>query len=284
VVAAPPIILSPQFGSSKGRGAIIDLGSVRADFPFSLTIRNDSDDFGRAHPLTDLTIHSLMPSGDGAGLFSPLHPPVSVLHEGDARVLNYQASAGALGSHEAKLTVATDEQAPYQGTGNNFEFTIQFETLPPLTTYDGWMESYFDQGDLGNPLIVGPLADPDKDGLENRLEYAMGFNPNAPFTELERSALPALTGAPGPWSLSFRLPEVPGADVTFVVEARAALDSGAWQEIARRVTDGAWTGPATVSEGPPSGGRVPVSLLEINAPPDAKRSYRLGAIVATSAP
>ena len=98
------------------------------------------------------------------------------------------------------------------------------------------------------------------------------------------SALPALTGLPGSRSLLFRLPEAPGSDVTFVVEAQATLDSGAWQEIARRVTDGAWTGPASVSEGPPSGGRVPVSLSEINPPPDAKRFYRLGAIVAPSAP
>ena len=278
------IILSPEFGSTKGRGALVNLGSVRADFPFSLTIRNDSHDYGQAHPLTDLTIHSLTLSGEGAGLFTPQHSPVSVLHEGDVKTLTYQVSAGALGSHEAKLTVATDEQAPYQGTGNSFEYTIQFETLPPLTTYNDWLAEHFAPGDLGNPLIAGPLADPDKDGLDNRLEYAMGFNPSAPLKEVERSALPALTGAPGPWSLSFRLPEVPGSDVTFVVEAQAALDGGAWQEIARRVTDGAWTGPASVSEGPPSGGRVPVSLSEINPPTDAKRFYRLGAVVAPSAP
>jgi hypothetical protein len=47
------------------------------------------------------------------------------------------------------------------------------------SSYDKWVKEHF-PNDWDNPLISGPEADPDGDGLPNLMEYAMGTDPNVP--------------------------------------------------------------------------------------------------------
>jgi hypothetical protein len=46
--------------------------------------------------------------------------------------------------------------------------------------FDAWRLAEFTPQELMNPIISGPNADPDLDGLLNLLEYAFGFDPQAP--------------------------------------------------------------------------------------------------------
>jgi hypothetical protein len=58
---------------------------------------------------------------------------------------------------------------------------------PPLTGFAAWQASVF--SGVTDPLIVGFNADPDRDGIPNGVEYAMGTNPSAAvnvFTDLSK--------------------------------------------------------------------------------------------------
>ena len=45
-----------------------------------------------------------------------------------------------------------------------------------LTTFGDWRKNKFG-ADADNPLIAGPNADPDHDGIANALEYAFNLDP-----------------------------------------------------------------------------------------------------------
>lgn len=81
-------------------------------------------------------------------------------------------------------------------TGASFTYTISDTnggqdsatvTLTPVRQYADWRIAWFGI-DADTPAIAGPEADPDKDGLDNLTEYALGSNPLL--------ATPA-TGTPG---------------------------------------------------------------------------------------
>lgn len=58
---------------------------------------------------------------------------------------------------------------------------VRSASAPPLLLgYDDWRFILFTQAEVADDSISGPLADPDRDGLNNLLEYALGLNPKAP--------------------------------------------------------------------------------------------------------
>lgn len=54
--------------------------------------------------------------------------------------------------------------------------------------FEAWQLANFNQDQLADPLISGPLADPDLDSLSNLIEYGMGLDPNLP----NQDSLPSL--------------------------------------------------------------------------------------------
>jgi hypothetical protein len=58
--------------------------------------------------------------------------------------------------------------------------TIRFEDLPIYPS--GWVKRNFTDAEVRNSLISGPGADPDGDGLTNKMEFLYGSNPNNKFT------------------------------------------------------------------------------------------------------
>jgi hypothetical protein len=96
--------------------------------------------------------------------------------------------------------------------------------------FAGWQEQYF-PGE-SDPAIVGPSADPDGDGIENLIEYALGLDP----TTSSREGLPKpgveQIGGERYLTLSFSSPDNL-AGVTYVV--RVAGDLSDWQPGAAHV-------------------------------------------------
>ena len=53
------------------------------------------------------------------------------------------------------------------------------DLVAPESGFDAWRQDNFTgEGELDDPNISGPDADPDGDGIPNLLEYAMGLDPN----------------------------------------------------------------------------------------------------------
>ncbi|MBC8128231.1 MAG: hypothetical protein H8M99_13905, partial [Gloeobacteraceae cyanobacterium ES-bin-144] len=60
-------------------------------------------------------------------------------------------------------------------------------------TYAAWLATKFSAGELLNPVISGPQADPDGDGMGNLLEFVVGTEPKTP----EQGKGPAYTTPSG---------------------------------------------------------------------------------------
>ncbi len=60
------------------------------------------------------------------------------------------------------------------------------QNLPPpgMTTIQNWRKANFTAADLLDSVISGDLADPDKDGRNNLMEYALFSDPTVPDTAL----------------------------------------------------------------------------------------------------
>lgn len=86
---------------------------------------------------------------------------------------------GITGFSGATFTVnasaVTGTPAIYQvlQQGNNLVLTA----APSASTYASWRQQAFGS-ESGNPAIAGADADPDRDGIKNLLEYALGTDPN----------------------------------------------------------------------------------------------------------
>ena len=79
--------------------------------------------------------------------------------------VQFTAAANFLG---ASFTYTLDD-----GRGGQDSATV---TLTPVATYAAWRIAWF--GDAaGDPAIADPEADPDRDGLDNLTEYALGSDP-----------------------------------------------------------------------------------------------------------
>ncbi len=162
------------------------------------------------------------------------------------------------GSAEARLVI-TDQRAA------------------PVSMYPKWVQTYFTQEEIQNGVITGPYAYVSGDEFSNLFKYAMGFAPKNALSAEDRGSLPRMSGAPGKPTVVFDLPTT-AADVIISINARSDLATNNWQEIARRVGSGPWTGTAEVFVGTPNanGTRVSVLVTDKDSPAFARsRFYRL---------
>ena len=99
-------------------------------------------------------------------------------------------------------------------------FTIEVVADPTGNPYISWQAGFFSPAQLANLSISGDLADFDKDGIPNLLEYLLGGNPTLPSSGL----LPAITKAPGSTNVVFTYQrKIAATGVTQVIEHATSL-------------------------------------------------------------
>jgi hypothetical protein len=105
------------------------------------------------------------------------------------------------------------------------------EDLPPGLTFEAWRQMMFSPEDLNDLTISGADADPDKDGIPNFTEYALGL----PYdSDSGRDALPAPAIVVGGDSqphlvIDFKRPADRMGIVTYT--ARFSADLKIWQDV-----------------------------------------------------
>ena len=130
--------------------------------------------------------------------------------------LQLRSVAGFLNPAPQQVTITGG-----QLTAITFTYAVSQPLLTPLET---WRQANF-----GTTAITGNAAnnaDPDKDGLENLVEFAFGLNPNV----ASAAALPAWQMVGGNFVLTFPQPAQAGG-ITYVAEQSTSLSGGSWTAI-----------------------------------------------------
>lgn len=118
----------------------------------------------------------------------------------------------------AKTWIADDASIAILGTVSEQQVHLASAAVrPPPVTMGGWLADWF----AGTTADASPSADPDGDGLVNRLEYFLGTDPTKPSS----LAGPEIAMVPG--GVRLALGRNPYAVSTFVLETSTDLKS--WQ-------------------------------------------------------
>jgi len=123
-------------------------------------------------------------------------PPTVWMSTHDTDVINdYYYSEGShthmnwgfssLGVHRVSLKAsAFAGPGANNPTGESATYTFTFA----IGAFAQWQASHFSASELDDPLVCGPQADPDRDGMNNRIEFGFGFHPR------QASMVPIATG------------------------------------------------------------------------------------------
>lgn len=137
-----------------------------------------------------------------------------------------------VGEAETVVTLTLTEQAVPNATvtlalsGGDFAYAAGEEAGATgsyhASGFDRWIGGFFEPTAWNDPEVTGPTADPDGDGVENLLEYALGGDP----TEASRAAWPEVVlDGDGYLALSYRHP-VDRGELEYRVEWAADLTAG----------------------------------------------------------
>lgn len=181
LVFSPPA-LAPEIAVERGPplpGFISD-GYLYADgyqmvvgspLDFHLTIHNT----GTAN-LTGLTVTK---DGANSGDYTVAALATTTLAPGASTALTVTFNPTAAGTRTAAIHIASND-------GDENPFDITFSGLG-LTQQENWRQTWF--GTTSNVGDAADDADPDGDGLANRLEFATGGNPTSPNGPVGQAAL-----------------------------------------------------------------------------------------------
>jgi len=106
-----------------------------------------------------------------------------------------------------------------QPTPDFVALVVGLGSTPVAKPIEAWRTARFG-ADAGVPSIAGDLADPDGDGLQNLLEYALGSDPRVASAE----SLPRAGLADGLFTVSYPR-SVEATDVSLTVESSATLEA-----------------------------------------------------------
>ncbi len=118
----------------------------------------------------------------------------------------------------------------------------------PSGGYNQWVSDHFTEQEIGDLLIVGQDADPDRDGLPNAIEYAFGTEPREGGADLALARVsPEVVqiGGANRLRLRFTLPANLPPDVHYEVEVSDDLDQ--WEAITEMQGSPNWSTGASSS-------------------------------------
>lgn len=181
---------------------------------------------------TILTVADATVFYDGFGIPGELGDLIQLEGQGEtARILAIDETNNTLTvDHELSWTEGQGVSLPFAGSRPDLG---AFETEAVPTGMEAWRQLHFGS-DAKNPEIAGDQADPDKDGMSNLLEYALGGDP----LTADPVILPSLMNIGGTLGLVFRC-DANLTDLTFTVQASDEIsDSAKWTDIAAGTDSG----------------------------------------------
>ena len=107
--------------------------------------------------------------------------------------------------------------------GSDTGWLDQVVWTPTGSAYAIWQAANFNPAQVADPLISGPNADPDKDGLKNLIEFAFGLNPNSGAS----IQLPQGQRVGGNFVVSFTEPAGMNG-ITYGADWSPTMDPGIW--------------------------------------------------------
>lgn len=106
---------------------------------------------------------------------------------GSCRVFGNNGSVPSGGSvNRSSNTALNDLSGPISASSVKSALTTASDHLPVvadyyvITPYEAWREQNFTSAELNDSSVSGDLADPDRDGIPNRLEYTLALKPRTP--------------------------------------------------------------------------------------------------------
>jgi hypothetical protein len=117
---------------------------------------------------------------------------------------------------------------------------------------DSWLSTYFNATERADAAISGDLADPDRDGLVNLLEYAFAFNPEADSS----AVMPKIERAGSSVKLVF---PVPRATLNYTVQKSTNLSTWSTSGITLSTSAGKTTATVPLTSGPETFLRIVVT-------------------------
>jgi hypothetical protein len=116
-------------------------------------------------------------TGNSSGLITVTAPVADIAATLAADGLTY--STNGLSPGVFPLTIEADDLGN-TGSGGARSSSAAVDLTVVDTPFNHWRRLHFDADQLANPAISGLLADSDKDGVGNLLEYGVGSNPLDP--------------------------------------------------------------------------------------------------------
>jgi hypothetical protein len=127
------------------------------------------------------------------------------------------------------FTVRVTDAAGLTADGN-----LQIIVTAP-TTFESWQLAEFG-AEAGDPLVAGELADPDRDGRSNLLEYAFATDPNQPDAARVEFEMVDIAGTDYLRVTYFINPEA--TDINLLVQATDdPSDPGSWSDLDLLIED-----------------------------------------------
>jgi hypothetical protein len=104
-----------------------------------------------------------------------------------------------------------------------------------ITTFAEWQQSRFTIDEQNDPAISGATADPDGDGLSNRLEYFFGTEPKAPGSRAGTHS--SIVSENGQRFFRLTFPRAQGMiDASFTIERNTTLaNASGWATVAHQI-------------------------------------------------
>jgi VCBS repeat-containing protein len=167
-----------------------------------------------------------MVTGNSSNLVTVTAPVADIAATLEAGGLTY--STHGLSPGVFALTIQANDLGN-TGSGGPQSSSVAVDLTVIDTPFNHWRRLHFDAGQLANPAISGLLADADKDGVGNLLEYGIGSDP--------------LDSADGPGLVEFveevvegvKFPAVrfnrlkPGSDPALQIQLEIATDDFNWR-------------------------------------------------------